>query len=62
MKMRYRAKWEIKLQKNFRETKRRAVAAVPAGASAITEGLASLKLDFILSESKVWLYNAANDS
>ena len=32
------------------------------GRKLITKELASLKLDFILSESKVWLLNAANDS
>ena len=32
--MRIRATWEVKLEENFRETLRRAVAAVPAGASA----------------------------
>ena len=46
--MRIRAAWEVKLQKKIRESKRRAVAAVPAGASATEKAEIFKELQAIL--------------
>ena len=46
----------------FKEPQGMLKAEEERGRKLLTEELASLELDFILSESKVWLSSAANDS
>ena len=48
--------------KVFKELQTILKAEEERGRKLITEELASTELDFILSESKVWLSSAANDS